>query len=147
MTIKEQILEDIKTAMKQKDNFRRDTLRLVSSAIKQVEVDQRVEMSDERVLEILQAQVKRRLDSITQYRNCGREDLASAEENEMKIIQEYMPKQLSDEELESELRGIISSLNANSMKDIGAVMKTAKEKFGATCDGKRINECAKKLLS
>lgn len=146
MTIREQILEDIKTAMKQKDNFRRDTLRLVNSAIKQVEVDERAEMTDEKVLEILQIQVKRRVDSIDQYKKCGREDLAKAEEDEMNIISEYLPKQLSDSELEAVIKEIISEIGASSVKDIGNVSKLAREKLGATCDPKRIGECAKKLL-
>lgn len=146
MTIREQILEDIKTAMKQKDNFRRDTLRLLNSAIKQVEVDERVEMTDERVLEILQTQVKRRVDSIEQYTKCGREDLAKAEEDEMKIISEYLPKQLDDTELETKIKDIIAEIGASSVKDIGNVSKLARERLGATCDAKRIGECAKKLL-
>ena len=88
MTIREKILEDIKTAMKEKDNFRRDTLRLVNSVIKQVEVDERIEMTDDKVLPILQTQIKRRLDSASQYRAGNREDLASNEEAEIKIISE-----------------------------------------------------------
>lgn len=145
MTIKERILEDIKSAMKEKDNFRRDTLRLVNSAIKQIEVDERVEMTDERVLAILQNQIKRRLDSVEQYKKGGREDLAANEENEIKIISEYLPKQLSQDELEKELKAVIAELGSGA--NIGAVIKIAKEKIGAKSDGKSISECAKKLLS
>jgi len=144
MSIREQILEDIKTAMKQKDNFRRDTLRLINSVIKQVEVDERVEMTDEKVLPILQTQVKRRLDSASQYRDGGREDLAQNEEAEIKIINQYLPKQLSSNELENEIKAII--MNLGSDVNLGSVMKIAKEKIGARSDGKSISECAKKLL-
>jgi gatB/yqey family protein len=144
MSIREQILEDIKTAMKQKDNFRRDTLRLINSVIKQVEVDERVEMTDEKVLPILQTQVKRRLDSASQYRDGGREDLAQNEEAEIKIINQYLPKQLSSNELENEIKAII--MNLGSDVNLGSVMKMAKEKIGARSDGKSISECAKKLL-
>ena len=91
MTIREQILEDIKTAMKEKDNFRRDTLRLINSVIKQVEVDERIEMTDEKVLPILQTQIKRRMDSIEQYKNGGRDDLAQNEQKEIDIINGYLP--------------------------------------------------------
>jgi len=86
MTIREKILEDIKMAMKEKDNFRRDTLRLVNSVIKQVEVDERIEMTDDKVLPILQTQIKRRLDSASQYRAGNREDLASNEEAEIIVL-------------------------------------------------------------
>lgn len=144
MSIREQILEDIKTAMKQKDNFRRDTLRLINSVIKQVEVDERVEMTDEKVLPILQTQVKRRLDSASQYRDGGREDLAQNEEAEIKIINQYLPKQLSSNELENEIKAII--MNLGSDVNLGSVMKIAKEKIGARSDGKSISECAKKIL-
>jgi gatB/yqey family protein len=144
MSIREQILEDIKTAMKQKDNFCRDTLRLINSVIKQVEVDERVEMTDEKVLPILQTQVKRRLDSASQYRDGGREDLAQNEEAEIKIINQYLPKQLSSNELENEIKAII--MNLGSDVNLGSVMKIAKEKIGARSDGKSISECAKKIL-
>ncbi len=145
MTIREKILEDIKTAMKEKDNFRRDTLRLVNSVIKQVEVDERIEMTDDKVLPILQTQIKRRLDSASQYRAGNREDLASNEEAEIKIISEYLPKQLTLQELEAQIKEIISELGAGA--NLGAVMKAAKEKIGAKSDGKSISDCAKKLLS
>ena len=145
MTIREKILEDIKTAMKEKDNFRRDTLRLVNSVIKQVEVDERIEMTDDKVLPILQTQIKRRLDSASQYRAGNREDLASNEEAEIKIISEYLPKQLTLQELEAQIKEIIAELGAGA--NLGAVMKAAKEKIGAKSDGKSISDCAKKPLS
>lgn len=147
MTIRERILEDIKVAMKEKDNFRRDTLRLINSVIKQVEVDERVEMTDEKVLPILQSQIKRRLDSVEQYKKGGRNDLAENEEDEIKIICEYLPKQLSEVELETKIKEIISKIGASGAKDLGAVMKAAKDQIGAASDGKRISECAKRLLS
>ena len=128
MTIREQILEDIKTAMKEKDNFRRDTLRLINSVIKQVEVDERTEMTD----------------SIEQYKNGGRDDLAQNEQKEIDIINGYLPKQLSADELEAEIKAIIAGLGEGA--NIGAVMKAAKEKIGARSDGKSISECAKRLL-
>ena len=145
MTIREKILEDIKMAMKEKDNFRRDTLRLVNSVIKQVEVDERIEMTDDKVLPILQTQIKRRLGSASQYRAGNREDLASNEEAEIKIISEYLPKQLTLQELEAQIKEIIAELGAGA--NLGAVMKAAKEKIGAKSDGKSISDCAKKLLS
>ncbi|ALV24491.1 putative protein, GatB/YqeY family [Campylobacter iguaniorum] len=147
MSVKEQILNDIKEAMKSKDNFKRDTLRLINSVFKQIEVDERVELSDERVFAILQTEIKRRNESATQYKAGAREDLADKELNEIAIISSYLPKQLSDEELEAKMKELIASIGANDIKDLGKLMKVAKDEFGASCDGKRMSECAKKMLS
>lgn len=147
MTLKETITNDIKTAMKEKDNSKRDALRLLSSAMKQIEVDERKELSDEDVIKIIQKQVKQRNDAMTQYRDAGREDLYEKEAMEAAIFELYLPKQLNDEELETALRSIIAEVGATSIKDIGRIMGTASKTLGASADGKRINECAKKILS
>jgi len=146
MTLKETISNDIKTAMKEKNNALRDALRLLSSAMKQIEVDERKELSDEDVIKIIQKQVKQRNDAMTQYRDAGREDLYEKEAAEAAIYENYLPKQLSDEELETALRTIISETGAASIKEIGKVMGAASKALGTQADGKRINECAKKLL-
>lgn len=146
MNIREQILEDIKTAMKEKDNFKRDTLRLINSSLKQIEVDERIKLDDERTLSILQTEIKKRDDAISQYLNAKRDDLAKKEKDEIDIIKVYLPKQLSKEELEIEIANIIKDLNADSLKSLGAVIKEAREKIGAKSDGKSISEVAKKLL-
>lgn len=147
MSVKEQILNDIKEAMKNKDNFRRDTLRMVNSAFKQIEVDERVELSDERIFSILQTEIKRRNESATQYKAGNRDDLAQKELEEIAIISVYLPKQLSDNEVEEGLKAIISKNGFASIKDLGALMKVAKDEFGASCDRKRMSEFAKKLLN
>ena len=147
MSVRNQILEDIKTAMKSGDTFARDTLRLLNSALKQVEVDERVELSDERVFGLLQTQIKRRQESAEQYRAGGRDDLADKELAEAKLIGSYLPAQLSDDELEAKMREIIANAGASSAKDMGAVMKAAKEALGSSCDGKRMSEVAKRLLA
>jgi uncharacterized protein YqeY len=147
MSLKEQINNDIKTAMKEKNVATRDALRLLSSAMKQIEVDERKELSDEDVIKIIQKQVKQRNDAMTQYRDAGREDLYEKEASEAAIYETYLPKQLSDEELESAIRMIIAETGAESMKEIGRVMGAASKTLGTQADGKRINECAKKLLS
>jgi hypothetical protein len=115
--------------------------------MKQIDVDDRKELTDEDVIKIIQKQVKQRNDAMTQYREAGREDLYEKEASEAAIFETYLPKQLSDEELESALRAIITESGAESMKDIGRVMGAASKTLGASADGKRINECAKKLLS
>ncbi|MDP2850279.1 MAG: GatB/YqeY domain-containing protein [Sulfuricurvum sp.] len=146
MSLKEQISNDIKTAMKEKNVALRDALRLLSSAMKQIEVDERKELSDDDIIKIIQKQVKQRNDAMSQYRDAGREDLYEKEASEAAIFETYLPAQLSDEELESALRTIIAETGAESIKDIGRVMGAASKVLGAQADGKRINECAKKIL-
>lgn len=147
MSLKEQISNDIKTAMKEKNNAVRDALRLLSSAMKQIEVDERKELNDDDVIKIIQKQVKQRNDAMTQYKDAGREDLYAQEASEAAIFEAYLPQQLSDEELEAALRSIITEAGATSIKDIGKIMGAASKALGAQADGKRINECAKKILS
>jgi len=147
MRLKEQISNDIKTAMKEKNAPLRDALRLLTSAMKQIEVDERKELSDEDIIKIIQKQVKQRNDAMTQYRDAGREDLYEKEASEAAIFETYLPKQLSDDELETAIKAIIAQVGAETMKDIGKVMGAASKTLGAQADGKRINECAKKLLS
>jgi uncharacterized protein YqeY len=132
--------------MKEKKNELRDALRLLTSAFKQIEVDERKELSDDDVIKIIQKQVKQRNDAMTQYRDAGREDLYEKEAAEAAIFETYLPKQLSDEELVNALQAIIQSVGATSIKDIGKIMGAASKTLGATADGKRINECAKKIL-
>lgn len=147
MNLKEQINNDIKTAMKEKNAPLRDALRLLSSAMKQIEVDERKELSDDDIIKIIQKQVKQRNDAMSQYRDAGREDLYEKEASEAAIFETYLPKQLSDDELKSAIKEIIAQVGAESMKDIGKVMGAASKSLGAQADGKRINECAKALLS
>ena len=147
MSLKEQINTQIKEAMTAKENAKRDALRLLSSAFKQIEVDERRELSDEDVIKIIQKQIKQRNDSITQYQTAGRDDLIEKELSEIAFYEPYLPKQLGDEELSSAIKAIISQVGAESMKDIGKVMGIASKELAGKVDGKRINECAKALLS
>lgn len=133
--------------MKEKNAPLRDALRLLTSAMKQIEIDERKELSDEDIIKIIQKQVKQRNDAMAQYREAGREDLYEQEASEAAIFETYLPKQLTDEELESALRSIIAETGVQSMKEIGRVMGAASKALGAQADGKRINECAKKILS
>jgi hypothetical protein len=133
--------------MKEKEVVKRDALRLLSSAMKQIEVDERKELSDEDIIKIIQKQVKQRNDSMTQYKEAGRDDLYEIEAAEAAIFETYLPKQLSDEELQAAIGAIITEVNATTLKDIGKIMAAASKSIGALADGKRINECAKKFLS
>ena len=143
MSIREQILADIKEAMKAKDEFKRDTLRTLNAALKQVEVDQRIEMTDEIVLPLLQKEIKKRADSVELYLKGAREDLAKKEQSEIELIKAYLPAQLSDDELKEKIKSIIEKVG----KNLGAVMKMAKDEIGASAEAKRISMIAKELLS
>ena len=143
MSIREQILADIKEAMKAKDEFKRDALRTLNAALKQVEVDQRIEMTDEVVLPLLQKEIKKRADSVELYLKGAREDLAKKEQSEIELIKTYLPAQLSDDELKEKIKSIIEKVG----KNLGAVMKMAKDEIGASAEAKRISMIAKELLA
>ncbi len=146
MNIKEQIQYDLKEAMKKKDTFKRDTLRFLMSAIKQVEVDLRKELNNEKILKIIQKSIKQREEAAVQYKEGGREDLYEKEMNEAKILKTYLPAQLSDEELKEEIQAIIKEVGASSLKDIGQVMQVATKKLAGKADGRRISQKVKELL-
>ncbi|MBC8237611.1 MAG: GatB/YqeY domain-containing protein [Helicobacteraceae bacterium] len=146
MTLREIINLDVKNAMKAKETKKRDALRLLTSAFKQIEVDERKELSDDDVIKIIQKQVKSRNDSITQYKEAGRDELAQIELDEISFYMPYLPVQMSDEELSTAISEIISKVSATSMKDMGKVMGMASKELAGKADGKRINEMVKKLL-
>jgi len=146
MTLRETVNNDVKSAMKAKETKKRDALRLLMSAFKQIEVDERKELSDDDVIKIIQQQVKRRNDAATQYRDAGRDDLLQIELDEIGFYEVYLPAQMSDEELTSSLKTIIEKVGASTMKDMGKVMGMASKELAGKADGKRINECVKVLL-
>ena len=147
MTLRETINQEVKNAMKAKETKKRDALRLLTSAFKQIEVDERKELSDDDIIKIIQTQVKRRNDAATQYKDAGREDLMQIELDEIAFYEIYLPTQLSDDELTSELKEIISKVGASSPKDMGKVMGMASKALAGKADGKRISECVKTLLA
>jgi uncharacterized protein len=146
MSLRETINTDLKNAMKAKDTKKRDALRLLTSAFKQIEVDERKELNDEDIVKIIQTQVKRRNDAASQYKEAGRDDLLQIELDEIACYEPYLPAQLSDEELTVALKEIISKVNATSMKEMGKVMGMASKELAGKADGKRINECVKSIL-
>lgn len=133
-TLKETIMADMKDAMRAKDKDRLGTIRLIQAAIKQREVDERIELDDEQVLAVLDKMVKQRRDSITQYRDAGREELAAREEAELLILQHYLPEALSEAELDTLIDEAIGSTGAESMKDMGKVMGQLKPKVQGRAD-------------
>ncbi len=145
--LKEKLLEDLKECMKTKNTVRKNAIQMVRAAILQVEKDNQVSLEDNQIIEIIAKESKKRKDSLEDYEKSGREDLIAQVKEEIEILSEYLPKQLSEEELEQIIKEIIQQENATSMKDMGKVMKSAKEKIGARSDGKTINEIVKRLLS
>ena len=147
MGLKEQIKNDIKDAMRAKEVVKRDTLRNIQAAIKQIEVDERRDVSDTDVEAIMIKYLKQREDAKTQFADAGREDLVEKENAEIAIVKAYLPEPMDDTELEAILKEVIASVGAESMKDMGKVMGAAKGAIGSRADGGRINVMVKKLLS
>ncbi len=145
--LKEKLLEDLKNSMKDKNVIRKNVIQMVRAAILQIEKDKQIELNDEQIIEIIAKESKKRKDSLADYEKSGREDLISQINEEIEVLQEYLPKQLTQEELEENIKKIITQVEATSIKDMGKVMKAAKEQIGARADGKTINEVVKKLLA
>ena len=145
--LKTRINEDVKNAMRAKDKARLGTLRLITAAIKQKEVDERIEPNDDQVVAILEKMLKQRKDSIEQFEKAGRNELADQEKSEIEIIQVYMPEQLSDDETEQLIKDAIASSGAESMKDMGKVMGILKPQLAGRADMGAVSGKIKALLS
>ena len=147
MSLNAQIKNDIKDAMRAKDTVKRDTLRNIQASVKQIEVDERRDVTDADLETIMMKYLKQREDAKTQFAEAGRDDLVEKEDAEIAIIKAYLPEPMDDAELESVLKEVIASTGAESMKDMGKVMGGAKAAIGSRADGGRINMMVKKLLS
>ena len=147
MSLNAQIKSDIKDAMRAKDVQKRDTLRNIQAAVKDIEVNERREVTDTDLEAILMKYAKQREDAMAQFKEASRDDLVEKEMAELVIVKSYLPEPMSDEELTSILKEIISSTGASSMKDMGKVMGAAKAKIGSKADGGRINTYVKTLLA
>jgi hypothetical protein len=147
MSLQEQISAALKDAMRARDEVKMTTLRLVLTAIKKREKEARSLLEDQEVISVITSQIKQRRESIEQYRKAGREDLAQTEENELQILQGYMPEQASEEEISNTLDEIIAEVGAVSMKDMGKVMKAAMVKLAGKADGGAVNAMVKAKLS
>ena len=145
--LKEKLMEDLKNSMKEKNNLRKNVVQMVRAAILQIEKDKGIEVDDGKILEIIAKEVKSKKDALVDFEKGGREDLIAQTNEEIAILQEYLPKQLSHDELVEKVKEAISKIGATSMKDMGAVMKEAKAEIGTAADGKSINEVVKELLA
>ncbi len=145
--LKERLLEDMKNSMKEKNVIRKNVIQMARAAILQIEKDKAIEADDNKILEIIAKEVKTRKDSLAEFEKAGREDLINQAKEEIAILEEYLPRQLTKEELTIKVKEIIQKLGATSMKDMGIVMKEAKAQIGTAADGKAINEIVKEILS
>ncbi|HID44157.1 MAG TPA: GatB/YqeY domain-containing protein [Chromatiaceae bacterium] len=145
--LKDRITGDMKAAMKGGDKPRLGVIRLILAAIKQIEVDERTELDDTRVLSVLDKMVKQRRDSITQYENAGRTELADQEKFEIGIIQDYLPQQLSEEEIAALIDEAMQATGASSMKDMGKLMGILKPKLQGRADMGAVSAQIKQKLA
>ena len=147
MSLKQQLTDDMKAAMKSGEKDRLQVIRLINAAIKQREVDERVTLDDAQVLAVLEKMVKQRKDSITQYEAAAREDLAQVERYELGIIQTYLPAQMAADEVEAIVAAAITEAGATSAKDMGKVIALVKPKVAGRTDMGKLSELVKQKLA
>lgn len=146
MSLKAQITEDMKAAMRAKDAPRLSAIRLLLAAMKQREVDERIELSDADILAIIEKMLKQRRDSVTQYEAGGRQDLADVEKFEIGILSGYMPQQLTEAEIADEVAAAVAASGAKAMQDMGKVMALLKPKLAGRADMARVSALVKARL-
>ena len=147
MTLLAGLQDEVKGAMRARDKERLATLRLIMAEIKRIEVDERIEMRDDRVIGVLTKMVKQRRDSVTQYRDGGREDLAKKEEAEIELIEAFLPAQLSSEELDAAVSAAIKASSAESMRDMGKVMGHLQDSLAGQADMAAVARIVKAKLA
>ena len=145
--LKEKLMQDLKDAMKEKNEIKKNTVQMVRASILQVEKDKGIQLEDNQIIDIIAKEVKKRKDAALDFEKSGRDDLIAQNNAEIEVLINYLPKQLSKKEIEEIVKKVIEETGASSMKDMGMVMKGAKEKIGAAADGKTINEIVKSLLN
>ncbi len=147
MSLKDQITDDMKAAMRAKDSERLGTIRLLTAAIKQKEVDERVELDDAAVVAVLDKMVKQRKDSIAAFEQGGRADLAAKEAAELVVLQAYLPQRLSADEVAAEVRAIVAELGASGPGDMGKVMGVVKTRLAGKADMGQVSAAVKAALA
>lgn len=144
--LKERLQNDLKEAMKNKDNSKRDAIRFLMSALKQIEVDERKELSDADIIKIIQKSLKQREDSMMAFKEAQRVDLYEKELAEATLLKVYLPEQLSDDALKAIIQKHIDAVGATSLKELGKIMPLVLAECAGVADGKRINILAKEIL-
>lgn len=147
MSLKEKLAEDLKSAMKEKDAVRKNAVQMIRAGVLQVEKDKKVTLDDDGVLEVIAKQLKQRKDSLPDYEKSGREDLISQLNAEIAVLMDYLPEQLSEDELREIVTEAIAATGAQSIKDMGKIMAAVMPKTKGRADGRMINNIAKELLN
>lgn len=147
MTLKERLQEDLKAAMLAHDNARATALRLLKAAIRNAEIEQQRELDDEGILAVLEKAAKQRRESIEAYRQGGREDLAAAEEMELRLIEAYLPQKMGEEEVRAVVAQAVAELGARGLADMGRVMKYLMDKLRGRADGRLVNALVREALA
>ena len=144
--LQEKLMEDLKIAMREKDSVKKDTVQMVRAEILKIKKDTGKDLNDDEIINIIAKEVKTKKDALVDFEKGGRQDLVNQTNREIEILQEYLPKQLSKEEIKVIVSKIVNEIGATSIKDMGPVMKEAKAQIGAGADGRTINEVVKELL-
>lgn len=144
--LKEKLMDELKLAMKEKDEIRKNTVQMVRAAILQIEKDKGIKVEDEKIVEIIAKEVKVKKDALKDFEKADRKDLIDQTKEEISVLEKYLPKQLTKDEIREIVKNVIEETGATSIKEMGVVMKEAKAKIGAGADGRTINEIVKELL-
>ncbi len=147
MSLKDKLMEDLKTAMKDKDTIRKNAVQMVRASVLQVEKDNKITLDDEGVIDVVAKEVKKRKDVLPEYEKSGRQELIEDLNREIEVLMAYLPKQMSEEEIEALVIDAIAQTEAKTMKDIGKVMAVIMPKTKGKADGKVVNNFVKKHLS
>lgn len=140
MSLKNKLMEDMKTSMKNKDTLRKNTITMIRASIKQKEVDERIELDDKDIIDIISKQLKEKKNVIEEFEKGGRQDLVEQTEKEIEILLEYLPEQLTEEEIEEIVKEVIEEVDAKSVKDMGIIMKNVMPKIKGRADGGVVNK-------
>lgn len=146
MSLKDKLMEDFKNSMRNKDTVRKNTITMVRSSIKQKEVDERVELKDKDIINIISKQVKERKNAIKEFEKGNREDLVELTKKEIDVLLEYLPEQFTEEEVEEIVKEVIKETKASSMKDMGLIMQKTMPKVKGRADGSLVNKIVRKYL-
>lgn len=147
MSLKDKLMDDLKSAMKDKDTVRKNAVQMVRASVLQTEKDNKITLDDSGVIEVVAKEVKKRKDVLPEYEKSGREDLIGDLKREIEVLMAYLPQQMTEEEIETLVLEAIKETDAKSMKDIGKVMAVIMPKTKGVADGKTVNQLVKKHLS
>ena len=146
MSLKERLLEDMKVAMRTKDDLKKNAIQMARSAVLQIEKDNKITLDDDGIIEVIAKEVKKRRDAMPEYEKYGRSDIVENLKTEIEALLQYLPKQLTEDELEEIVKRAIQETGANSARDIGKIMQAVMPTIKGRADGKMVNQIVKKLF-